>query len=79
MASVDYKSDEIDIYPNPVIDKLVISAAYATELRIYNQIGLLVKEVKLRAGDNEVNLADLRSGMYYLKTESGQFERILNH
>jgi hypothetical protein len=57
-------SHEIEIFPNPVLDKLNISAA-SNLFRIYSVDGKLILEDKVNA--TELNLAFLNSGIYFLE------------
>ncbi|MBR3699698.1 MAG: M4 family metallopeptidase [Bacteroidales bacterium] len=52
------------IYPNPVIDKMVIEGVEAAEVRVYNPFGQLVKTEK---GTNEIPMSGLPKGIYLLR------------
>ncbi|PZF71024.1 T9SS type A sorting domain-containing protein [Taibaiella soli] len=59
---------KLSIYPNPVQNTVHIDGLTdQTIARIYNLTGSLVMEQTLNAGENEINLAPLSSGMYVLK------------
>ena len=56
--------DGLIVYPNPVIDKMVIEGVEAAEVRIYNAFGQLVKTV---LGANEINMTELPEGVYLIR------------
>ncbi len=51
------KKNAIEVYPNPSEDgfMITISSEKASELRIYNEIGLLVKAFATEEGDNRIS------------------------
>jgi hypothetical protein len=60
---------QIDFYPNPVKDMMVLSSAILLEnIAIYDITGQRVQEF---AATSQINLSGLASGMYFLKVESG--------
>ena len=56
--------DGLIVYPNPVIDKMVIEGVKAAEVRIYNAFGQLVKTEK---STNEIHTTGLAEGIYLLR------------
>ena len=56
--------NNIGVWPNPVMDVLRIEGATASEVRVYNAIGQLLKTAQ---NTNEVNLRGLPQGMYLLR------------
>ena len=71
----ELNSNNIHIYPNPVLDELSISINTQNEvshlLQIFDTQGRLMNEFQLLESENRVNLQHLNSGLYYIK--------ILNH
>ena len=71
--SVFIKSNDLTIYPNPVVDNLTIQ--YQTEntglLSLYHVSGAKVKSVPLQRDMSayELNMSDLPDGFYLLKIE----------
>jgi len=59
---------EFKIYPNPVGNLLFISAKETIdEVGIYNILGKEVKKIKVKKNKYEINISDLKAGMYFLK------------
>ena len=52
------------VYPNPVIDRVVIEGVEAAEVEVYNAIGQRVKTVR---STNEIPVEDLSQGVYLLR------------
>jgi hypothetical protein len=77
IVSVTHQTDEFHLYPNPTSDKVIISAPHEATLNVYNQLGMQVKTVKLGEGENEVDMAEMKSGIYVFRTNTGVAERVL--
>lgn len=56
--------ESVSLYPNPANDIVRVEGATATEVKIYNSLGQLVKTVE---NTNEINLAGLPQGVYLLR------------
>jgi N-acetylneuraminic acid mutarotase len=73
-----YQSNEgilgIQIYPNPVRDKITIDNLEKRNLKVtvYNLIGELVLSRHVRNSRNEIEVSNLQNGMYLIKIESTQ-------
>ena len=70
-ASVtEYSSNvSLHIYPNPVADKLNVwldGVGGNAQAVLYDTTGRKVKTLKLKLGDNSVNVSNLKAGVYYL-------------
>jgi len=64
----------IEIYPNPVSDKLTIEADEALQsVEVYNMMGALVISLKDQADKVELSVGDLTIGTYFVRmaTQSG--------
>jgi len=59
-----WSGDGVGVYPNPSKDLVRIYGVEATEVRVYNVLGQLVKHVQ---DTNEVNMSDLQEGLYLLR------------
>lgn len=74
-------SNEVNIYPNPVIDYLTIeSKSTVTRIQIFDITGKLILEPNAQL--NKINLSGLLSGIYFVKieTESGvNLEKIVKN
>ena len=54
----------VSVYPNPTNDIVHIDGIIASEARVYNTLGQLVKTVH---GTNEIGVTDLVEGVYLLR------------
>ena len=55
---------QINVYPNPAKDRVVIEGIEAAEVNVYNALGQVVKTVR---GTNEIDLSGLVEGVYLLR------------
>jgi len=55
---------QINVYPNPAKDRVIVEGVEAAEVQVYNALGQLVKTVQ---NANEINVSDLMEGMYLLR------------
>ncbi|EJL68000.1 T9SS type A sorting domain-containing protein [Chryseobacterium populi] len=78
LATHDVKTSEkeLSIYPNPTNGPLSIKAKESSMLNIYSESGQLVKDTKIRAGINEINISELPSGVYILKSVTESYKVI---
>lgn len=77
VASVIYRTDEVNVYPNPVRDLLTVSLPNQRSVAIYNHLGQQVCNYYLEEGENVVDMASLESGLYLLKFDDGRVERVV--
>ncbi|MGY3792869.1 carbohydrate-binding protein [Aquimarina sp. 433] len=72
--------DDITLYPNPVVDVINISGSTAGKtIKVFNTVGVLVKEVALTDGQNTVDMSNLSSGYYIINIlEAGKTNKILS-
>ena len=68
-AVEETKDSEIFIFPNPAKEKVTIEGVEATEVKVYNAIGQLVKTVR---NTNEISVADLSRGVYMLRVTDAE-------
>ena len=61
---VEEKALQINVYPNPAKDRVVIEGIEAAEVNVYNALVQLVKTVR---GTNEIDLSGLVDGVYMLR------------
>ena len=66
-------SNNINIYPNPVKDILIVSGLNSpTTARIYNTNGKLMQTVNLSVDISEINVSDFPTGVYVLKLQTNK-------
>lgn len=74
-TSLDRYSDENwSFYPNPAQEKIIIGLPHhqvATRLEIWNIVGEKLITVSLQNAENEVNIQQLKAGMYLLRLQQG--------
>lgn len=58
----------VKIYPNPAIDVLTVSVIENVNINIYNSFGKLIYTEKMTIGDNQINVSELPSGMYFIQS-----------
>lgn len=61
------------LYPNPVMDQLIVQLDRSGDARLLDPSGRLVRSMRLVAGPNTVEMDGLVAGAYILVTESGAF------
>lgn len=70
-TEVQELTNVMTIYPNPTSDRVFVNLETGNfqdfEVQIFNNLGQLVKTIQL---DNEINVADLGSGLYLLKVSN---------
>lgn len=67
---VSESASHFNVYPNPASDVLNIDCEGATTARIYNILGVLVRESEIDNGS--IAISDLSEGVYFLKTDDGR-------
>lgn len=61
----------LEIYPNPVTDLLNIrSQEEITKIKIYNQLGQLLKTVQAQQANTKIDVSDLDLGLYLVQIEA---------
>jgi hypothetical protein len=40
-------------------------------------LAFLIEQIELKKGNNEVDMSDMRSGIYIFRTENGEVERVI--
>ena len=67
--ALSFLDSPIKIYPNPVVDNVTIQCGYLenSDFKVYNLLGEIVLQSKLVKGLNQVDLSELRHGVYSLQ------------
>jgi len=68
----EFKTDIIKIYPNPVIDNIIIEGEISKNnfYSIIDQVGRTIKSGKLDENQNTIDLSNLLAGVYTIKVEN---------
>lgn len=65
-AKVSSKS--LNVYPNPTKGPLSIKADKNSDAKVYSAEGKILKTIQLQKGSNDINIADLPKGVYFIRT-----------
>ena len=57
----------ISIYPNPVVDNLILTLKEDAKADLYNTVGQMLLNLNLKSGNNVVNLSTINRGVYFVK------------
>ncbi len=60
-------SDEINIYPNPATDFVMVKAKKESKINIYNTNGQLVLKTKMSEDIENIDLSNLAKGSYFIE------------
>ena len=73
-------NNNIELYPNPVKDKLYIKAEHINAVTIVNMMGQVVKKQDTNSDMMALDLSGIESGMYLIQIEtvSGMTTRQIN-
>lgn len=66
----EYSGDNlISIYPNPMLNDLVVEVSQSYKMTILSAIGQVVSETQLSTGKNEISLSHEAKGIYFVRLE----------
>ena len=71
VSGLEENSLQINVYPNPAKDRVIVEGVEAAEVQVYNALGQLVKTVQ---NANEINVSDLLEGIYLLRITAADGE-----
>lgn len=70
--------DNIQVYPNPAQDFVFIDNANIDDnINVFNVVGKRVMSFKIENENQQVNIKDLKSGIYFLRLNNGQATKLL--
>jgi len=73
LSNTDIKHEKVKvIYPNPVKDKLYFNVTDVSQIQIYNSDSRLVKQYPIEPFQNNIDVAFLNRGFYFLKYIDGK-------
>ena len=64
----------VSLYPNPAKGKVIIEGIQPAEVQVFNDLGQLVKTVQ---GTNEINISNLKQGVYFVSIITENKERFI--
>lgn len=65
------------LYPNPASDQLTIETDRAARIAILSIYGKTVYSGTLDKGDNQIDISDFKSGVYFIRTSTGLSKRFV--
>lgn len=65
--SVNSVASEILLYPNPVIDNLIVNGASGAKVQLYNSLGKLISVSSVQSDEEAISLSGLASGFYLVR------------
>ncbi len=71
LQDVTISQPYLTVYPNPAQQYINISLETTSTVQIWNSAGQLAKIYTLNKGTHTIDVADLSSGLYYVRTETG--------
>jgi hypothetical protein len=70
--------DNIQVYPNPAQDFVFIDNANIDDnVNVFNVVGKRVMSFKIETENQQVDIKDLKSGLYFLRLNKGQATKLL--
>ena len=75
VSGLEENALQINVYPNPAKDRVIVEGVEAAEVQVYNALGQLVKTVQ---NANEINVSDLMEGVYLLRIADADGECYTN-
>ena len=75
----DMPMKDLRIYPNPTNDMVVVEwdGGYKIILEVYDMLGNRVKQIQTTGGRHFMDLKDLQSGMYYIRINNGELQKLI--
>ncbi len=67
----------VNLYSNPIKDNINIISSKETVLKVYNQMGICVRKLMVRSGENIIDLSYLSKGIYILRSKEGLINKIV--
>jgi hypothetical protein len=71
VEDIDKRNNNISVYPNPVVNHMIISGQKDAKLFIQDATGRVVMIEELNEGENTINTADLANGTFIFKVVKG--------
>jgi hypothetical protein len=68
---------KLRIYPNPAKNRISVYSPAVGELELFNALGQKVKSQSILSGHNEVNFSGLPKGMYQVRMEDQNVEKLV--
>lgn len=70
-------SSESFFYPNPATDRIIVELKENSNVFVYNILGVLIMQLILQEGSNEINVSTLPGGIYMVRVEGGRQQKFV--
>lgn len=79
IASIEDKfAINVNYFPNPVTNKLTVTSLISLETyQVYDILGKQVQSGKVGANVLDVDMSQLKTGVYFVKVQSGQLQKTM--
>lgn len=68
----------LNYYPNPVMDKLKVTSLFQLDnYKVFDILGKQVHSGQLQANVADIDFSQLKSGMYFVKVQSGELQKTM--
>ncbi len=74
----DVIASAYNIFPNPAKDILIIKGENMNKIKVYNALGQMVKNIDCNTNEIEVNVNDMKNGIYFINITNVNGEMITN-
>ena len=64
VSGLEENALQINVYPNPAKDRVIVEGIEAAEVGVYNSLGQLIKMMR---GTNEIDLSGLVDGVHLVR------------
>ncbi len=70
---------QFTLFPNPADKTIAINTSTETEIQIINTLGMVLLKTTLPAGESIIDIGDLPSGVYFVKSSMGVKKLLIAH
>lgn len=76
----EFQEPSISIYPNPILptETLKINSQKQTNYQVFNLFGQQIAQGLLNEGDNQINISQYQSGVYFFQIENKLYKIMVN-
>lgn len=70
--NVNELSNNLNVYPNPVVSVLNINTENVQTIEVYNTLGQQITQVETNSNNTQIDVSSWNSGVYFVKLSNGQ-------
>lgn len=67
----------LTLYPNPTNGEFIIESPVKGNVVLLNMLGEMIMNINMNEGENRVNISDFTNGVYFVKINYGESNRII--